>query len=342
MASTRERSGRFTGLYRDADDKQKSAGTFDDEREALKAAEYEEALANPPKYVEVHAIQKRGKVTVAGYGSKWLENEVLEDTSRETYRRTLNRLVKHVGDVPRDEVTPDHIKRMIKALKKDGLADATISATVDLARSMLGEAACAGVNFRIKDRREMMAVTRQQAQAVEDAIHPRYKLLVRTAFATGCRWGEMIALRGTDVEQRGTGYVLKVRRTVIEVNGERSERPYGKSASAWRDITIPEGLALDLMTFGANLCFLNARGGFLRRNCFRSEYWLRAITKAGVPGFRVHDMRHSAISWWANSGIRLADVRDRAGHSNISVTSKYIHVVPGDADPFTAFFGGAA
>lgn len=52
-------------------------------------------------------------------------------------------------------------------------------------------------------------------------------------------------------------------------------------------------------------------------------------------------MRHSAISWWANSGIPLADVRDRAGHSNISVTSRYIHAMPADADPFAAFFGEA-
>ncbi len=48
MASTRERNGRCTGLYRDASNKQKSAGNFDSETEALKAAEYREALAHPP------------------------------------------------------------------------------------------------------------------------------------------------------------------------------------------------------------------------------------------------------------------------------------------------------
>ncbi|MGH3265392.1 MAG: tyrosine-type recombinase/integrase [Trebonia sp.] len=96
------------------------------------------------------------------------------------------------------------------------------------------------------------------------------------------------------------------------------------------------------MAFGAELCFLNARGGYLRRNAFRSGFWLRAVEEAGIPGLRVHDMRHSAISWWANSGIPLPDVRDRAGHSSISVTNRYIHVMPGDADPFAAFFGEAA
>jgi integrase len=125
------------------------------------------------------------------------------------------------------------------------------------------------------------------------------------------------------------------------VEGKRFERPHGKSAKAWRDITIHEDLALDLMAYGAELCFTNARGDYLRRNCFRSEYWLRARRKAGIPDLRVHDMRHTAISWWANSGIALAAVRDRAGHSNISVTSRYIHVPTGDADPFAAFTGRA-
>ena len=343
MASARMRNGRFTALYRDAGGRQKSAGTFGDERAALKAAEHAEAVANPPKPpAEVQPVSKRGRVTVAGHVPGWLADQLLEETSHETYRRTAARIVKHLGGMARDDVGPDDIRRMLKALQKQGLADATISATLDLARSMLGDAACAGVTYRIKDRREMKFATPEQAKAIEGAISPRYKLLIRLLFASGCRWGEAIAVRGTDVEQRGTGYVLKVRRTVIEVDGARSERPYGKSLRAKRDITISAALAADLMAFGPELCFTNARGGYLRRNAFRSGFWLPAIRKAGVPSLRVHDCRHSAISWWANSGIQLSAVRDRAGHSNISVTSRYIHTMPGDDDPFLAVLGEAA
>jgi integrase len=109
-----------------------------------------------------------------------------------------------------------------------------------------------------------------------------------------------------------------------------------------RDITISEDLARELAGFGSELCFPGPRGGYLKRSTFRRVFWLPAIEKAGIPSLRVHDMRHSAISWWANSGVPLAAVRDRAGHSNISVTSRYIHVMPGDADPFAAFLGEAA
>ena len=135
MASTRERNGRYTGLYRDAQRRQRSAGSFGDEKAALKAAEYAEAVANPPKPVEVYPAQKRGRITGSPRTPrKWLENQVLEETSRETYRRTADRIVRHLGGMAREEVTPDDVRKMIRALKKSGLRDATISATLDLAR----------------------------------------------------------------------------------------------------------------------------------------------------------------------------------------------------------------
>ena len=346
MASARERNGRWAALYRNSAGKQRSAGTFATEREALKAAEHAEAVANPPrppKATEVYATQKRGKATVAGYAPKWLDSQILEQTSRETYGRTADRIVGHLGAMAREDVGPDDVRKMLKALKKAGLRDATIAATLDLTRLMLGEAACAGVRFRIRDRREMRVVTREQAKAIEAAMSPRYRLLVRLLFASGCRWGEAIAVRGTDVEQRGAGYVLKVRRTIIEVCGERSERPYGKSQKATRDITLPPVLAADLMASGPELCFTNSRGGFLRRNAFRSGFWLPAIRKAGIDGLRVHDCRHSHASWLANDPrIALAVVRDRLGHSSIAVTSRYIHVMPGGDDPCLAVLGEAA
>jgi integrase len=220
---------------------------------------------------------------------------------------------------------------MLKALEKSGLADATISCTLSVARLMLGRAACGDVRFRIKDGREMHVATREQAKAIEAAIHERYRLFVRALFSSGCRWGEMLAVRGTDVQKRGTGYVLKVRRTVTQVGGTLSGRPYGKSPKAKRDIPIPEPLALELAAFGGELCFTNARGGYLRRSDFRSNFWKSAVTKAGIPGLRVHDARHSHASWLANDPrVPLAAVRDRLGHSSLAVTSRYVHVMGDD------------
>jgi hypothetical protein len=53
LASARQWGQKFTGLYRDAQGRQKSAGSFNTKQEALKAVEHAEAVANPPKPVAV-------------------------------------------------------------------------------------------------------------------------------------------------------------------------------------------------------------------------------------------------------------------------------------------------
>jgi len=343
MASARRRGQKWTGLYRDASGAQRSAGTYDTEDEALARARIAEIDANPPEPVDVYPAVRRGKQTVAAYAPGWLAGqELLEANSVAIARSALKRIMPHLGGTAREDVTPDDVRRTLAALKKSGLSDGTVSRTLDVLRQMLPKSAAEGVRFRIKERRRMKIATRKQAAAIEAVIDARYGLLVRTAFATGCRWGELIAIRGTDVEARGPGRVVKIQRTVEEVGQAFTERGYGKSAKAMREITIPETLALELMAFGGELCFTGPRGGYLKRSTFRSVYWLPAIEKAGVPGMRVHDMRHSAISWWVAAHIPLADIRDRAGHSSIAVTNTYVHTLPTGDDPFLSVLGEAA
>jgi len=136
--------------------------------------------------------------------------------------------------------------------------------------------------------------------------------------------------------------VVKIQRTIEEVGKTFTERGYGKTETAVRDISVPADLARDLAAYGKELCFPGPRGGYLQRSTFRSVFWLPALKRAGITDFRVHDMRHSAISWWVAANIPLADVRDRAGHSSIAVTNTYVHAVPRDDDPFLAVLGGAA
>jgi hypothetical protein len=59
-------------LYRDAKGKQKSAGTYDTETEALARAQVAELESNPPEPVVVLPKAIRGKVTVAAYAPGWL------------------------------------------------------------------------------------------------------------------------------------------------------------------------------------------------------------------------------------------------------------------------------
>jgi integrase len=346
MASVRPRGKKFTGLYRDASGAQKSAGSFGTETEASKAADYAEALANPPESIEAHPAQKRGKITVAAYGPKWLDGLLVEPNTRLAYGLSLKHIIHCIGSLTVADVDGDDIRKVIRHMEKLGLADNTIRHALVVTDLMFASAVpklrddnpCDDIKVKVRDQRDMLFATREQARAIEDAIQPRHKLLVRALFGTGCRWGELIAVRGTDVEQRGTGFVLKIRRTIGETSGVGLYlRNYGKSVRAKRDITIPEALARDLMAYGDTLCFANIKGGWLRRSDFRQHAWKPAVKAAGIPGLRVHDTRHSHASWLANDPrVPLANVRDRLGHSSIAVTSRYVHVMPGDDPCLTA------
>lgn len=146
MASVRERNGKFTGLYRDGQGRQKSAGTFPTSEEALARATVAELDANPPTSEEVYATSKRGRVTVAAYGPQWLATARLEPTSRESYGNSLKHVIRHLGSYAVADVGADHIRKMFRALEKTHAA-----ATVGSVRTVASEMFKSAVLDKIRD-----------------------------------------------------------------------------------------------------------------------------------------------------------------------------------------------
>jgi hypothetical protein len=80
MASARQRDGRWTGLYRDRQGRQRSADTYDTKTSAMKAARASEAIEATGRDAHqvldgpelLHRAEKKGKLTVAGYAPTWL------------------------------------------------------------------------------------------------------------------------------------------------------------------------------------------------------------------------------------------------------------------------------
>lgn len=55
--------------------------------------------------------------------------------------------------------------------------------------------------------------------------------------------------------------------------------------------------------------------------------WKALLEDAGVPHRRLHDARHTAATMLLAQGVPTRVVMEILGHSQISVTSKYQHVV---------------
>jgi integrase len=64
------------------------------------------------------------------------------------------------------------------------------------------------------------------------------------------------------------------------------------------------------------------------RNHADWEEWKALLKAAGVRDARVHDTRHTAATLLLAQGVDQRVVMEILGHSQISMTSKYAHVLP--------------
>lgn len=55
----------------------------------------------------------------------------------------------------------------------------------------------------------------------------------------------------------------------------------------------------------------------------RDKVWDRLRREAGLPHFRIHDLRHQYASFLVNSGRTLYEVQQLLGHQSPSTTQRY-------------------
>jgi integrase len=123
----------------------------------------------------------------------------------------------------------------------------------------------------------------------------------------GLRWGELVGLQvGDRVSVPGPG--LRLSRAVLASEGGGAL--YVDTLKNNRARTVPLVAELvpiiDRWSAGKqpnDWLFDAPKGGPLREsNWKRSVGWRTAKASAGVPGVRVHDLRHTAASLWLAAG----------------------------------------
>lgn len=54
--------------------------------------------------------------------------------------------------------------------------------------------------------------------------------------------------------------------------------------------------------------------------------WVTACRKAGIPGLRMHDMRHTFASMMLDNGADIVDVQQALAHTQLKTTAVYLHL----------------
>ncbi|WP_158635087.1 tyrosine-type recombinase/integrase [Tsukamurella asaccharolytica] len=155
-------------------------------------------------------------------------------------------------------------------------------------------------------------------------------LLIRLLGATGCRFGEMAALRVGRLDldpEPGRAPSLFVREAAVEVNGVMHVG-LPKTTESIRRVPFRRSLVEPLRTHlehagilddDAAFVFSQSDGGALRLRNWSKRVFRPAVALAGVD-LNVHGLRHSAATAAIREGMTPVQVARILGHSKPSIT----------------------
>lgn len=131
---------------------------------------------------------------------------------------------------------------------------------------------------------------------------------------TGCRLGEILALRWDDVDLAGQVFTVRDGKTGTRTN------PIGDRAAAMFDALPRTGEWV-----------LSGRDPKRPLSSSTIEHaWQRIRKTAGLEDVRLHDLRHTVGTYAGQAGANAFLVRDKLGHKTLAMTGRY---VSRDADP---------
>jgi integrase len=170
------------------------------------------------------------------------------------------------------------------------------------------------------------ALTREEVTRILGNAKPPHRLAFLLATDAGLRAGEVRGLRWRDVDLRAASLV--VRQSICR--GVASAPKSGHE----RIVPLTDALAAALAAARNDakplaLVSTNARGKPW------SEFGLgramhRACARAGLDGWRFHDLRHYFVTSLFRTGVSAPTVQMLAGHAELETTQRYAHVAAVD------------
>ena len=383
MACVRKYRGHWVVDWRDPITKKRAIEAVEeDTREAAKRR-----LAEILKTGE----QVGSKATFKEYGDWWLENCAKGSIKASTYQEYEAVLKNHVypliGSKPFAKVNRAMIRELIAGRKKEGFSQSTIRNVMAPVRGMLFQAMDDGaahqnpaarigkLNRRSKDepRKKINPLTREEIQVVLKTASEKkyihcYPLLL-SAPRSGLRQGELVSLKGVDVDFNGRfihvqrnlsrgkiGVTKSGRDRKIDMSAQLAEvlsellskrraealrREMEKPAEERRDAATVVNEVMEDWLFQTPVM---TRSELSKRRRPQAEpsggtqidpsnlrkLFNRLLTDAKMRRVRFHDLRHTFASLLLQNGESPAYVKEQMGHSSIQVTVDiYGHLVPG-------------
>jgi integrase len=301
--------------------------------------------------------------TFAEYAEVWLRarkvrGHPLQESTKRGYLIWLGKYVQPTfGEMPLDTITAADVVRWYEGLPHD--KGKTVRECYALAKAIMKSATAAdgvlpgAVNpFTIDGAGTIGKRADKRTEVIEDAdldlilatIRPEWRAMIALALGCGLRFGEIVALRRSDVDLRAKPPVVRVRRAVGTGPGGKRYEKEPKSRAGIRDQRIPGGvgkvLTEHLRTYVAGrdgLLFPGPSGDWLQPTRFRDLVggWRDVREAVGRP-INFHDLRATGATRLAQKGAHVAEVQAFLGDSSSQAAERYVRATQSRMDDLTA------
>jgi integrase len=189
---------------------------------------------------------------------------------------------------------------------------------------------------KILTRSELAAVLRDLKRKALRSRNTQLNLvLFRLATCCGLRASEIAQLQIADVRVEAARLHLRIRRGAAK-GGKSRIVPLGWDAGTLADMAAWKNERLEQCADYVDPFVASFRHGRdslpLSRHTLRKRYRTacKVLGRERLESLTIHHGRHTFISHAFAGGRTLAEVRDAAGHANVSITSGYLHVAVKD------------
>ena len=170
---------------------------------------------------------------------------------------------------------------------------------------------------RTHDEATLRAIVRYRPKTFP---HWRIHALVSTLLDTGCRIEEMLTARST---------VFEFDNLLLTVYGKGRKERRVPFSTELRKVLFRFGQFKEREEVRSELMFPAREGGrWEQRNALRSHYCL--LKRLGLPRSGFHRLRHTFATQYLRAGGDVVRLSIILGHSEISTTMKYLHLLTED------------
>ena len=317
---------------------QQTSVTFDTERAATEFRDSinllgsDRAMAAFGVTPTVRAAARISGLTVADWVAKYIATRsgVAKSTLYDYEMYLRNDIAPTIGAIPLELLTHADVAGWVQSMKgaagktianKHGLLSAALNAAVRA--ELIPSNPAAGTRLPRTERPDMVFLTRPEFTCLLAGFTDRWVPLIEFLALSGARFGEVSALKPSDVDREaGTVRIARARKRTY-IKGAMYEVGPTKTKRSERTINLTHTV-LDKLDYSGEWLFTNTRGGPLQLSGWRTNVWYKSVARAQDLGLkkkpRVHDLRHTCASWMIARGVPLPVIQLHLGHESISTT----------------------